>query len=130
MKILHVDDEVDIREITEMALSLDPAFEVVSAESGAAALERIAEDRPDIILLDVMMPDLDGPSLLKLLRACPETADIPIVFMTATVQSQTADHLKSLGAIGVIGKPFDPIALPDDIKDLLAMSAAKARIGS
>ncbi|MCA0961128.1 response regulator [Salipiger bermudensis] len=119
MKILHVDDEADIREIAEMALSLDPTFEVASAKSGAAALESISDDAPDVILLDVMMPEMDGPSLLKILRARQETADIPIIFMTAAVQHQTVDNLKSIGAIGVIGKPFDPISLADEIKALL-----------
>ena len=120
MKILHVDDEADIREIAEMALSLDPTFEVASAKSGAAALESISDDAPDVILLDVMMPEMDGPTLLEILRARQETAHIPIIFMTAAVQHQTIEKLKSIGAVGVIAKPFDPISLADEIKALSA----------
>lgn len=118
MKILHVDDEIDIREITQLSLELDPTFDVLSAESGAMALRKMSDFTPDVILLDMMMPDMDGPSLLKILRDRPETANIPIIFMTAAAQRQMVDDLKSLGAIGVISKPFDPMMLGEEVKAL------------
>ncbi|MGR3792631.1 response regulator [Vannielia sp. SX4] len=120
MKLLHVDDEPDIREITAIALALDPDIEVVSVESGAAALESISTGAPDVILLDVMMPEMDGPTLLKILRESRETADIPVIFMTAAAKYQSENHLKSIGAVGVITKPFDPLTLAKEVKALSA----------
>lgn len=119
MKILHVDDEPDIRDIAEMSLELDPQFDVDSAASAAAALERIDIAKPDIILLDVMMPGMDGPGLFQVLRQNCGTSDIPVIFMTAAAQSSRIDELMELGAIGVISKPFDPISLPGEIRSLV-----------
>ncbi len=119
MKVLHVDDDADIREIAELSLQMDPDLEVASAESAAAALDRIEAARPDVILLDVMMPDMDGPGLLGVLRDRPETADIPVVFMTAAAQRHMIDDLVSLGAAGVISKPFDPMSLAGELRALV-----------
>lgn len=111
LSVLHVDDEPDIREVVEMALGLDPDFTVQGCASGADALKAAAAKVPDIILLDVMMPGMDGPTILARLRESPKTANIPVVFMTARAQERELEHFRSLGAAGVIPKPFDPMTL-------------------
>jgi CheY-like chemotaxis protein len=110
-RVLHVDDEPDIREVVAMALDLDRAFAVKGCSSGGEALLAAAEWSPNLILLDVMMPGMDGPMTLARLRRSPKTATIPIVFMTARAQSREIEHFVSLGAEGVIPKPFDPMTL-------------------
>lgn len=105
LRVLHIDDESDIREVVEMSLNLDPEFAVRGCASGKDGLAAAAEWRPDLILLDVMMPDMDGPTTLEHLRENPQTANIPVVFMTARVQTHELAHFKSLGAVGVISKP-------------------------
>lgn len=116
LRILHVDDEADIREIVELSLGLDPAFSVHSCASGRDALAAAADWSPDIILCDVMMRGMDGPETLARLRECPQTANIPVVFMTARAQSREIERLRSLGAIGFIIKPFNPMALAPEIR--------------
>jgi CheY-like chemotaxis protein len=111
VRVLHVDDEPDIREVVEISLGLDPAFAVRSCASGGDALAATADWAPDLILLDVMMPDMDGPMTLARLRERPQTASVPVVFMTARAQSSELDRFLSLGAAGVIAKPFDPMTL-------------------
>lgn len=111
IRILYVDDEPDIREIAELALSLDPEIEVRTAASGKEALAVAAEWRPQLILLDVMMPFMDGPTTLTQLRLQPETRDIPVAFVTARAQRTEIHDFTTLGAVGVIAKPFDPISL-------------------
>ncbi|WP_395945794.1 response regulator [Brevundimonas sp.] len=121
LTLLHVDDEPDIREVAAIALQLDPDINLVSAPSGQDALDRLAAGmRPDVILLDVMMPSLDGPGVLARLKQAPSTSDIPVIFMTARAQSNEVDRLRALGAIGVIIKPFDPMTLSGQVRDLLA----------
>ena len=119
MNILHVDDDPDIRDVAQLSLQLDPTFVVRSADSAAQALEMIAISAPDVILLDVMMPGMDGPDMFERLQSCPETAVIPVIFMTAAAQEQTAQDLIGLGAAGVISKPFDPLSLCGDVRNLL-----------
>jgi CheY-like chemotaxis protein len=116
-RILHVDDEPDIREVVEMSLSLDPGFTVRSCESGQEALSEAVEWAPDMILCDVMMPVMDGPATLARLRERPQTAKIPVIFMTARAQRRELEHFKELGAAGVICKPFDPMTLPGEIRN-------------
>jgi CheY-like chemotaxis protein len=111
VRVLHVDDEPDIREVVEISLGLDPAFAVRSCASGGDALAATADWSPDLILLDVMMPDMDGPMTLARLRERPQTAAVPVVFMTARAQASELDRFLSLGAAGVIAKPFDPMTL-------------------
>ncbi len=111
IRVLHVDDEPDIREVVAMSLDLDPDFAVRSCASGAEGLVAAAEYLPDLILLDVMMPAMDGPAMLTHLRENPKTAEVPVVFMTAAAQKGNIAHFKSLGAVGVIVKPFDPLTL-------------------
>jgi CheY-like chemotaxis protein len=122
MRILHVDDEPDIREIVDMSLGLNPEFEVHACSSGEEAITAAAELSPILILLDVMMPGMDGPTTLTHLRRNSKTSDIPVLFMTARAQTREVEHFYSLGAQGVISKPFDPMSLAGVVRDhLLAL---------
>jgi two-component system OmpR family response regulator len=118
-KVLLVDDEADIRTLGQLSLSRLGGWETVLAASGAEAVTRAVTERPDLILLDVMMPVMDGPSTFTQLRAQEATARIPIIFMTAKTQKQEVARYLELGAVGVICKPFDPVTLPSEIKRLL-----------
>lgn len=121
LTLMHVDDEPDIREVAAISLQLDPDITLISAPSGQDALDQLAGGlRPDVILLDVMMPSLDGPGVLSRLQQMESTADIPVIFMTARAQSNEVDRLRALGAVGVIIKPFDPMSLAGQVRDLLA----------
>jgi two-component system, OmpR family, response regulator len=119
-KILLVDDEPDIRTIGQMSLQMVGKWEVMMAASGIDALLLLQTEKPDLILLDVMMPILDGPATLAKLKQSPETANIPVIFMTAKVQRQEIEHYLQLGVCGVISKPFDPIQLPQEILTIIA----------
>ena len=121
LQVLHVDDDDDIREVTTFTLAIDPEIELRSAASGAEALEALdAGYSPDVILLDVMMPRLDGPGTLALIRQRPGHAETPVIFMTARAQTSELDHYRALGAVDVIVKPFDPMTLAKDVRALLA----------
>jgi CheY-like chemotaxis protein len=131
LSVLHIDDEPDIREIVALSLGLYPELAVLSCASGEDGLAAATADRPDLILLDVMMPVMDGPTTLAHLRENPRTAAIPVVFMTARALSREIEQFKSLGAAGVIAKPFDPMTLAASVrshvrpaKDMLAASRA------
>lgn len=119
-RILYVDDEPDIREIALLALSLDPDLEVRSAASGAEAITTIADWIPDLVLLDVMMPGMDGPSTLAKLRENVQTVTVPVVFITARAQTAEMQSLATLDARGVIAKPFDPMSLAQQVRSFLA----------
>ena len=120
LKILHVDDEPDIREVAALSLGIDPEIEVRSVASGAEALRMLEGDwRPDVVLLDVMMPELDGPGTLERIRAIPDQTDTPVIFMTARAQAQEQSRFLALGAIAVIIKPFDPMTLAGQVRDHL-----------
>ncbi len=119
LRVLHIDDEPDIREVVAISLSLDPEMEVRGCASGGAGITDAMEYRPDLILLDVMMPAMDGPTTLTHLRQNPKTADIPVVFMTARAQTRELDLFMSLGASGVIAKPFDPLTLAASVRSHL-----------
>ncbi|GLQ82806.1 response regulator [Mesorhizobium huakuii] len=125
-RILYVDDEDDIREIAQMSLELEPEFEVRSCSSGAEALTDAAAWHPDLILLDVMMPDMDGPETLKRLAASPLTASIPVAFITARTQTHQVERYLTMGAVGVIAKPFDPLALAGEVRKLLSERPGQA----
>ncbi|MBJ6766106.1 response regulator [Myxococcaceae bacterium JPH2] len=118
-KVLLVDDEDDIRTIGQLSLSRVGGWQTVLASSGAEAVEKAASESPDLILLDVMMPGMDGPTTFGKLRAQPSTATTPIIFMTAKIQKQEVARYLELGALGVIGKPFDPMTLPQEIRKLV-----------
>jgi CheY-like chemotaxis protein len=122
LRILHIDDEPDIRELVDISLGLDSEFAVKSCASGADALTVAADWSPDLILMDVMMPVMDGPQTLGRLREIAGTADIPVVFMTARAQARELAHFLSLGAAGVIPKPFDPMTLAGAVKQYLHTS--------
>jgi two-component system, OmpR family, response regulator len=125
LKVIYVDDEPDIRTIVEMSLSLDSSLDVRIADSGREALALIAgEWRPDIALLDMMMPEMSGKQLLDRLRAQPEFATLPIVFVTASARQSDIEHYLNQGADGVIIKPFDPLSLARTVRDEYARIAA------
>jgi CheY-like chemotaxis protein len=118
-RILIVDDEDDIREVAQMTLEMMAGWEVRTASSGAEALSLAAADPPDAILLDVMMPEMDGPATLARLRAHPATAAVPVVFLTAKAQAAEQRRLAETGAAGVLAKPFDPSLLADQVSRAL-----------
>jgi two-component system OmpR family response regulator len=114
MKVLFVDDDADIRTIAGMALK-HAQYDVTLCESGMDALEKAKSVRPNLILLDVMMPDMDGPTTLRKLRTDEVLKSIPVIFITAKVQKSEMSHYLDLGAIGVIAKPFDPLTIGKEI---------------
>ncbi|MFN4040171.1 MAG: response regulator [Brevundimonas sp.] len=121
LRILHVDDEDDIREVAAFALELDPDITLTSAASGEAALAALDGGLcPDVVLLDVMMPHLDGPGTLARIRERQAHQITPVIFMTARVQSGEVDHYRALGGLDVITKPFDPLTLAADVRAILA----------
>lgn len=117
-KVLIVDDEDDIRVIAEISLRSVGGLETVVASSGADGIRRARDEQPDLILLDVMMPGMDGMQTLERLRADDTTASIPVIFMTARVQKHEADAYLYLGAIGVLAKPFNPMELASEVRQL------------
>jgi CheY-like chemotaxis protein len=114
--ILYVEDEPDIRTVARMALEAVGGFKVHACASGQEALAAAGGANADLILLDVMMPGLDGPSTLKALREIPATAATPVIFMTAKVQPAEIAQYRSLGALDVIAKPFDPMQISAEIR--------------
>ena len=117
-RILYVEDEPDIQAVARLALETLGRFEVATCKSGEEALREAPRFRPDLVLLDVMMPGLDGPATLRALRAVPELATTPAIFMTAKVQPHEVAELQQLGAIYVIDKPFDPMTLASQVREL------------
>ena len=116
--VLYVDDEPDIREVVELSLGLGSGLKVATCASGEHALQRLSTWRPDLILLDVMMPGLDGPGTLARLRADPELARIPVVFLTAKALQAERQRFLSLGAVAIIAKPFDPLKLAGEVQTI------------
>lgn len=117
-RILCVEDEPDIQAVARLALEQVGGFQVEVCSSGDEALVRAAAWVPDLILLDVMLPGMDGPETLRRLREQPDTRGIPVAFMTARVQARELEHYRSLGAIGLLPKPFDPMTLADQLRAL------------
>lgn len=117
-RILLVDDEEDIRTVAKLSLEALGGFTVIECPSGQAAAEMASQEKPDLILLDVMMPGMDGPATLRHLRDHSSTKAIPVIFMTAKVQPQEVTAYKNLGAIAVVAKPFDPMTLAREIKEI------------
>ena len=118
-KVVHVDDDDDILTITRMSLELVGEFEVTQFSSAKEALDNLTGLQPDLFLLDVMMPDMDGPELLGELRKHPEFRDTPVVFMTAKAEATLQDSLLSESAAAYVTKPFDPFALPEQLKSII-----------
>jgi two-component system OmpR family response regulator len=115
-RIMCVDDEDDILEVVRLCLEMVGGLEVDCCHGGQEALELIPAAQPDLILLDVMMPGMDGPEALRQLKNSGAGRDIPLVFMTARVRNMEADEYMRLGASGVVAKPFDPLTLASDIE--------------
>lgn len=118
-KILIIDDEDDIREVAALSLETVAGWEVVAASSGAQGVARAAEHRPDAILLDVMMPGMDGPTTFHELSKNPETSGIPVLLLTAKVQATDQRRFADLGVKAVLFKPFDPMTLSNQIASAL-----------
>jgi CheY-like chemotaxis protein len=118
-RILLIDDEDDIREVASMTLETVGGFEVLTAASGQEGIERAIAGQPDAILLDVMMPEMDGPATLLRLQQNPATRDIPVVFLTAKFQAADQRRLAQLGARAIMAKPFDPYRLSDEINEAM-----------
>ena len=123
--VLCVDDDEDIRQIASLALSLNQEISVETCESGEAALAMLPRVLPEFIILDVMMPGLDGPATLARIRANPLLAGIPVAFMTAMAMPKEVERFKALGAVGVIPKPFDPMRLAGQVAELWRASIAR-----
>ncbi|MEZ5705934.1 MAG: response regulator [Burkholderiaceae bacterium] len=115
-RVMYVEDEPDIQAVARVALQAVGGFTVQICSSGEEALREVPRFRPDLILLDVMMPGMDGPGTLAALRTLPGFERIPVAFMTAKVQPSEVEHYKSLGALDVVAKPFDPMKLADQIR--------------
>jgi CheY-like chemotaxis protein len=116
--VLYVDDEPDIREVVQLSLGIAPQLEVHVCDSGEQALQLIPRLQPQLVLLDVMMPGMDGTATLSRMRADPMLAKIPVIFMTAKAMPQEITRFRELGAAAVIAKPFDPMLLADQVFDI------------
>ena len=127
-RLLLVDDDDDIREIARLSLERIGDWTVVTASSGDEAVAAVAREKPfAAVLLDVMMPGSDGPATLQRLRAGPLGAETPVVFLTAKVQPADRRRLETLGAAGVIPKPFDPVMLAPQLRTILDSFSGESR---
>lgn len=118
-KVLLVDDEDDIREVAQMSLEMVGGWTIVTANCGTKGLEVAAAEQPDAILLDVMMPDMDGPTTFQKLQERDDTKHIPVILLTAKVQATDKERFEQLGVSGLIAKPFDPMTLADEVSTRL-----------
>jgi CheY-like chemotaxis protein len=126
MKILIIDDEDDVRDIASMCLGLIDGEQVITAAGGAEGLELAAQHTPDVILLDLMMPEMDGSETLQRLRANPDTKDIPVIFLTVKNIQSEIDRLMNLGALAVMRKPFEPTTLGAQIAEIVRASQGQS----
>lgn len=126
-RILHVEDDEDILMIAKLALADLGGFEVMQCASGPEALREAEKFAPDLLLLDFMMPEMNGVQTLQALRALPSLAGIPAIFMTAKAMELVDAELAGLGVLGRISKPFDPVSLPGEIRRYWAQRDAVAR---
>ncbi|WP_127560392.1 response regulator [Saccharospirillum alexandrii] len=124
--VMHVEDDPDIRAIAELALVTVGGLDITQCATGAECLTAIEQRTPDLILLDVMMPGLDGPETLRRIRTLPGMSEVPAVFMTARAQPGEISEYEALGAIGVIPKPFDPLTLADQVRQLWDQAQSSA----
>lgn len=124
-KVLYVEDEPDIQTVALMALETIGEFTVKACSSGQEAVEAAPAFEPDLVILDVMMPGMDGPATMEALRKLPVTADVPMIFMTAKVQSHEVERYRAMGAADVIAKPFDPITLADQVRAIWEQQQTK-----
>lgn len=114
-RVLIIDDEQDIRAISRMSVEKVGGWEALEADSGERGIEIAAAELPDVILLDAMMPGMDGADTIQSLKASESTKDIPVLFLTAKLQAADVERFRELGAEGVLSKPFDPMSLPDEV---------------
>lgn len=119
MKVLIIDDDADIRFVAAMSLRAGGAIDVVEASGGLDGVRKAREEQPDVILLDMMMPTMDGAQTIAALRMQKETATTPVIFLTAKTIAAEIQGMKDLGAAGVLIKPFDPRTLAADVLALL-----------
>jgi CheY-like chemotaxis protein len=120
MKILIVDDDDFVRMLTRVSLSKVGGMQVIEARNGAEGLIAATEHLPDVIMLDVMMPVMDGPATFAALKANTLTANIPVVFLTAKSTPAEQADIKALGGAAIFTKPFDPLSLADDVRRVLS----------
>lgn len=118
LKILYAEDEPDVQTIVEISVWSTSNNEIKTCQNGKLLLECVEEYKPDLILLDVMMPEMDGPTTYKSLQLNEKTKDIPVIFITAKAQTHEVQLFKETGVIGVITKPFDPVSLCSDIQKI------------
>jgi two-component system OmpR family response regulator len=119
LKVLHVDDCDDVRTVVGLTLSSVGGMQVTQSASGPEAIEAVANIEPDLLLLDVMMPEITGPELLSYLRSMPRLRDTPAVFLTAKAAPEDIEKLMKAGAAAVITKPFDAMKLPEHLTRIL-----------
>lgn len=117
-KILYAEDELDVQTVVELTVQAMSDYEIKICENGKKLLECVEEYEPDLVLLDVMMPEMDGPTTFKNLQTNEKTKNIPVIFMTAKAQVQEVSDMLKSGVIGIITKPFDPLELCNDIKKI------------
>lgn len=127
MKVLIVDDDADIRWIVRLSLSCLGGLVVVEASGGAEGVRLAVEERPDVVLLDMMMPEMNGVMTLAALRETPETKEVPVIFLTARASAADVAQAKTLGAVGVLVKPFDARTLPAQLMALLSLDPANTK---
>jgi len=123
LHILCVDDEEDIQDVVKLCLEMDGGFTIYTCAGGAEALDFLEHTRPDLILLDVMMPSMDGPATFAAMKE--RGMDVPVIFMTARVRGAEVSQYLDMGAAGVVPKPFDPVTLAGEIRQLWSASLAK-----
>lgn len=118
-RILIIDDDDDIRQVAALSLETVAGWDVLMANSGANGIRRAQEERPDAVLLDVMMPGMDGPTTFQEFQKIPEIANIPVMLLTAKVQGADQKRFAGLGVAAILFKPFDPLTLAQQISDVL-----------
>jgi CheY-like chemotaxis protein len=114
-RALVIDDDNEVREVARVSLELVAGWQVFATGSGSDGVALAAAEQPEVILVDVMMPDMDGAATVAALRATPTTRDIPVILLTAVVQDEQWQRFRGLGVAGVIAKPFDALHLADQI---------------
>ncbi|SDF57046.1 response regulator [Terriglobus roseus] len=117
--ILLIDDEDDIREVASLTLEVTAGWRVITADSGTAGIRAALAEKPEAILMDVMMPEMDGPTTFREMQKLPELANIPVILLTAKVQGVDQRRFSDLGVAAVLFKPFDPMTLAQQIADVL-----------
>lgn len=118
-RILLIDDEETIQEVVQVGLDLEVGWEVLSASSGKEGIAMAQKQKPDVILLDVMMPEMDGIETFKNLQADPDLHELPVILLTAKVQATDKLKFKEIGVTGYISKPFNPVTLADEVAQIL-----------